>query len=434
MTGHTDFPEPAGEAPRFVLPPRPADRQTAVGWRYWREIRHSFVPAPRLTREEAEALMPHEQALYELHREATNSNFPLQETPMSQAVARVMRSRLRKGALKHMPTTRRGLLINGGGCQGKTETAAEVAAAFEDSWLELHHHFNPDAVPGTRDLHIPVAYVQTPVTAKPKSLCKAILDFYGADHKNMDLPALIRAVRRHVHAHGTRAILLDDITRLKLHRLDDQDVFDLIKGFMDMSATLVLIGVDIVGSGLLRGAVQDPLTGDWILPNRPGGQASQSAETQHQRRFTMVHLGPFPYETAEDRAAFRSHLKGIEDHLRLFDAFPGMLTGGDMPDYLHQRTGGVVGLLECLIEDGVEMAIETGLERLTIESLNQIAISVEGLPGRDAAAGEVPVLPDQPPARERKKRPRNRVFDDQGPQPATGTDRHRPGVRKDATA
>ncbi len=109
------------------------------------------------------------------------------------ALARVMRSRLRKEAFKQAPTTRRGLIINGGGCQGKTETACEVAAAFEDSWLELHH-LNPDAIPGTRDLHIPVAYVQTPVTAKPKSTCKAILDFYGADHKNMDLPALIRGL------------------------------------------------------------------------------------------------------------------------------------------------------------------------------------------------------------------------------------------------
>jgi hypothetical protein len=406
---------------RFILPPPPADRQTAEGWRRWRLTRHAFVPAPRLTRREFEELSEREQALYELHREATHSNFPLQETPMSQAIARVMRSRLRKGAFKQAPTTRRGLIINGGGCQGKTETACEVAAAFEDSWLELHHHLNPDAIPGTRDLHIPVAYVQTPVTAKPKSTCKAILDFYGADHKNMDLPALIRAVRRHVHAHGTRAILLDDITRLKLHRLDDQDVFDLLKGFMDMSATLVLIGVDILGSGLLRGAVQDPRTGDWVLPNEPGGRVSEGAETQHQRRFTMVHLGPFPYDTPEDMAFFLRHLKGIENHLRLFDAAPGMLTGGDMPEYLHDRTGGVVGLLECLIEDGVEAAVDSGEEKLSIDALDQLAISVEGLPNRDATAGEVPELPAQPPVRERKKRPRNKVFDDPGPA-ATGTD------------
>ena len=77
-------------------------------------------------------------------------------------------------------------MITGGGYQGKTETACEVAAAFEDQWLDLHHQLNPHAVPGTRDLYAPVAYVQTPVTATPKSVCEAILDFYGAPHAKHD--------------------------------------------------------------------------------------------------------------------------------------------------------------------------------------------------------------------------------------------------------
>ncbi|MFJ9032049.1 AAA family ATPase [Streptomyces sp. NPDC102274] len=393
--------------------PEPQDRQTAAGWQRWCHTRHCFVPARRLSREEFARLSPVEQEDYLLHRDVTNSNLPLQETPMSEAVSRVMRSRLRLGAFKIRPSTRRGLIINGGGCQGKTETACEVAAWLEEDWRARHHDTNPDALAGTRDLHIPVAYVQTPVTAKPKSTCKAILDFYGADHKGMDLPALIRAVRRHVHAHGTRAILLDDITRLKLHRRDDQDVFDMIKGFMDMSATLVLIGVDVPASGLLQGAVLDQKTGDWIMPAQHGAPVSQGERTQHLRRFTMVNLGPFPYETPKQMAAFLKHLKGIEDHICLFDAVPGMLTTG-MPEYLHDRTGGVVALLECLIEDTIELAIGNSHEELTIELMDQVAISVEGLPGRDASAGEIPELSPQP-AVPKPKRPRNSVFDDKGP-------------------
>jgi hypothetical protein len=114
-------------------------------------------------------------------------------------------------------------MITGGGYQGKTETACEIAAAFEDARLDLHHQLNPNTVPGTRDLHVPVAYVQTPVTAKPKSTCQSILDFFGADHKRMNLPQLTRAVRASLHDHGNRVLLLDDITRLKMHRTDDQD-------------------------------------------------------------------------------------------------------------------------------------------------------------------------------------------------------------------
>ena len=397
--------------------PEPRDRQTAEGWQQWCRTRNDFVPARQLSRAEFARLTPGEQEDYLFHRDLTNSNLPLQETPMSKAVTRVMSSRLRLGALKARPSTRRGLIINGGGCQGKTETACEVAAAFEESWRAMHGGRNPDAVAGTRDLNIPVAYIQTPVTAKPKSTCKAILDFCGADHKGMDLPGLIRAVRRHVHAHGTRAILLDDITRLKLHRRDDQHVYDMLKGFMDMSATLVLIGVDVPGSGLLQGAVLDPLSRDWIMPAQPGSPVSQGEKTQHLRRFTMVNLGPFPYQTPQDMAAFLAHLKGIEEHICLFDAFPGMLTGGDMPEYLHDRTGGVVGLLECLVEDAIELAIDSGRELLTAALMDQVAISVEGLPGRDATSGEVPELPPQPGSSENRKRPRNRVFDDKGPRP-----------------
>ena len=137
---------------------------------------------------------------------------------MSAAVCRVMWSRVQNNALKHKPTTRAGLMINGGGYQGKTETACEVAAAFEEQWLALHDELNPHAVPGTRDLHATVAYVQTPVTATPKSICEAILDFYGAPHKGMTLAQLVHAVRGSLYDHATKVLILDDITRPRMHR------------------------------------------------------------------------------------------------------------------------------------------------------------------------------------------------------------------------
>jgi hypothetical protein len=177
----------AGTAMRFVLPgPAPA-RETAVGWAHWRRTRHSFVPAPRLSLAQWRRLSPRRRTLHDLHRAATHANLPILETPMSGTVSRIMGSRIQTNALKHKPTTRAGLMINGGGYQGKTETACEVAAAFEDQWLALHQQINPDAVAGTRDLVVTVAYVPTPVTATPKSICEAILGFYGAPHRGMTL-------------------------------------------------------------------------------------------------------------------------------------------------------------------------------------------------------------------------------------------------------
>ncbi|WP_329138285.1 TniB family NTP-binding protein [Streptomyces sp. NBC_01476] len=133
---------------------------------------------------------------------------------MSRAVDRLLSARIRQNAFKARPATRAGVIVSGGGYRGRTETVCEIAAAFEDSWRELHRT-NPETIPGTRDAWVPVAYVQTPVTAKPKSACKAILDFHGAPTKRMDLPELVAQVAASLTDDGTKVLILDDITRLR---------------------------------------------------------------------------------------------------------------------------------------------------------------------------------------------------------------------------
>ncbi|MFF7656881.1 TniB family NTP-binding protein [Streptomyces sp. NPDC007983] len=315
------------------------------------------------------------------------------------------------------------------GYQGKTETACEIAAAFEDSWLELYQHVNPDALPGARDLYAPVAYVQTPVTAKPKSTSKAILNFYGAPTKNLDLPDLVHQVAASLNDHGTKALLLDDITRLRMHRADDQDALDLIRAFMSMHVTLILIGVDIPGSGLLREGRHDARTGQWVLPPSRHAKVHGLEATQTERRFDLVELDHFRYDTPPQITAWVQHLAGLEDQLRLMNAPPGMLTDGHMPEYLFERTHGVVGLLERLVEDGCQEAIDTGTECLTEPLLEGIALNLSSEPGRDPNAGEIPDVPATQAAataRQAAKRPaprrrgRNTVFDDQGPAAEAG--------------
>ncbi|MEW2426047.1 AAA family ATPase [Streptomyces nigra] len=156
-------------------------------------------------------------------------NLPLQETPMSLTVSRLVNRRMRNNALKQKPATRAGVMVTGWGYQGKTETVCEVAAGFEDAWLDMHHHLNPTAVASTWDLHAPVAYVQTPVTAKPKSTCQAVLDFFGAPTRSMNLTRLISQVTQSLHDHEVKALILDDIARLRMHRADDHDTLDLVR-------------------------------------------------------------------------------------------------------------------------------------------------------------------------------------------------------------
>ena len=210
-------------------------------------------------------MTPRQRRLHDLHRVATHSNLAIQETPMSAFVSRTMRSLIETGAFCQGPDTRPGLMINGGGCQGKTETACEALACYEDEWLALYAQ-NPSAAAGTLDLHVPAVYVRTPVRATPISLCQRILDFYGEPHKGMRLEDLLRTVKSAVFDHGTKAIVIDDVTRLKLHREADQDVLDLIRELMSLPVTLILVGVGIPKSGLLRDGRKDPRTGQWIFP------------------------------------------------------------------------------------------------------------------------------------------------------------------------
>jgi hypothetical protein len=122
-------------------------------------------------------------------------------------------------------------------------------------------------------------------------------------------------------------------------------------------------------------------------------------------------------------SAFLEHLAGIEDQLRLLRSSDGMLTAGNMPEYLFRRTHGIVGLLRRLIEDGCAKAISTGEERLTPELLAGTAIRLGNLADLDPEAGEVPPIPQdvQPPRPKRGKagkKHRNTVFDDHGGRPA----------------
>ncbi|GAA5076927.1 hypothetical protein [Streptomyces similanensis] len=41
-------------------------------------------------------------------------------------------------------------------------------------------------------LYSPVAYLQTPVTATPKSICVTILNFFKAPSRSLTLPQLVR--------------------------------------------------------------------------------------------------------------------------------------------------------------------------------------------------------------------------------------------------
>ncbi|WP_333761414.1 AAA family ATPase [Streptomyces sp. IBSBF 2390] len=396
------------------------DRTTWEGWERWCRTRKDFIPAPVLTAEQFARKTRRQRRIHNLYRLATHSSLPIEATPMSEKVAHAVRARVEEGAFSHKAGTRGGIMVNGDGAQGKTETVCEAMALFMEEWLRLNNYMNPDAMPGTRDLVAPVAYVRCPVRATPISTCQRILDFYGEDYKGMRLEDLVRTVKTAIVEHATKALVIDDITRLKLHREADQDVLDLIREMMSMPVTLVLIGVGIPTSGLLREGRRDAKTHEWVYPpvRDRGRSPNDHAASQHERRFQVVDLDPFRYSTPEQMEAWVTHLRGVEGHMRLLNDTAGMLTDGDMPEYLFGRTGGVVGVLEKLIQRGLRLAMEDESERLTKDLLNQFTITPGDMPDLDAASGEQPNIPPHEPRPKKKPRKRITVYDDIGPDAA----------------
>ncbi|MGP3683955.1 AAA family ATPase [Streptomyces sp. IBSNAI002] len=409
--------KPPRAAVASFLPGPPVDRTRVEGWQRWVRTRDLFVPAPVLSMEKYLQLTPRRRRIHDLHRLATHSSLPLQSTPMSEAVDWLVNARIEDGAYSHKAGIRTGVMVNGGGAQGKTETVCAALAAFEENWLEVNEYVNPEAMAGTRDLLAPVAYVRCPVQATPVSACQRILDFYGEDYKNMRQEDLIRTVNAAIYAHATKALVIDDITRLKLHRERDQDVLDLLLELMSMSVTLILVGVGIPTSGLLRRGTFDAVTKQWVIPpiRDRGRSPNPHAATQHERRFEMVDLQPFSYDTPGRITAWVNHLAALEKSLRLLHDTEGVLTSGSMPEYLFQRTNGVVGLLEKLVQRGCRVAIEEGSERLSKDLLSRCAVSPTDLPHLDADSGEQPLIPPVKPSPKKRQRSRNTVYDDAGP-------------------
>ncbi|MGP3632435.1 AAA family ATPase [Streptomyces sp. 24-1644] len=410
---------PRSRIAELILGSRPR-RDTLRGWQEYRRTRGELVPPPLLTPAQRRLLGETRRIDYDLYRRLTNANLPLQDTPMLTMVTQVINLSLNGNTLDKQDPTLPGVMVSGWGNHGKTATISSVAAQFEDSWLELHDFLNPAAIPGTADLHAPVVYVSLPVTATPKSVCETILNFFASEIRKMTLPQLLKQVADSLTDHGVKALIIDDVNRLRMHRADDQEVLDLIRTLMNLNVTLILAGVNIPGTGLLREAKWERASSQWVMPPLETTRVHGLEVTQTERRFELVELDRFRYTTDAEMQDFTNHLRGIEKHLRLLNARKGMLSSGDMPEYLMRRSDGVVGILGRLIKNGCQIAVDSGRETLDKALLDKVVIGRAAPAGQDAddtAPAPAPAPAKRPRSRA-KPRSRNTVFDDHGPQAA----------------
>jgi hypothetical protein len=112
-------------------------------------------------------------------------------------------------------------------------------------------------------------------------------------------------------------------------------------------ATFAYAGIDVERNGLLSGTRGEQIAG----------------------RFGMVRTAAFP------RGEYWTGLiSAIEESLRLHRHQPGALTG--LEEYLHRRTGGMIGSLLRLIRGAAIQAILDGTEKITRTALDSIGVDI----------------------------------------------------------
>ncbi|WNV74455.1 TniB family NTP-binding protein [Geodermatophilus sp. DSM 44513] len=377
-------------------PPPRQEITTLDGWQHYVEHREDYRAPALLTRADYDRLPEGHRGLYDMARETAIGNLPRHETPMGQALMNKIALTLRANTVNTAPGVRPGMFVSADAGLGKSTLVCEIAARFDEAQRQRAQFF--PSIAGNRDRWVPVAWLSIGSEVTINGLCRDLLGFYGeVPPKRAYGPELTARVRKVMVDCGTLLLVLDDITRLKMHREADQNAADFIRSLMETGATILGIGVDIPGSGLLN-----------------EGQASTRRRrllTQTRARFTVHSLGSFTDETGDAYTRWLSHLKAVEEDLPLLDKAPGMLTDGDTPAYLLRRTRGVVGTLTRLMTEASLAVLGqrptgpgTG-EYLTREILDYITLD-------DAAENQGLAEPTElsPRASARRTRPRNGAF------------------------
>jgi hypothetical protein len=141
---------------------------------------------------------------------------------------------------------------------------------------------------------------------------------------------------------------VDEIHNVSLATRSGAEASDMLKYFSErIRATFIYAGIDVERAGLLSGTRGEQIA--W--------------------RFGMIRTTAFPrgdYWTAL--------ISALEDGLRLHRHQPGALTG--LEEYLHRRTGGMIGSLLRLIRGAAIQAVLDGTEKITRATLDSIGVDI----------------------------------------------------------
>ena len=322
---------------------------TKEDWRVYAEAPRRPPPA-----EPAETSCLDEVVLedYNEARMVWNANPPTVRTPQVaralEVIEQVMASNYRDA-----DRLRGSVVLDAEPALGKTTIALQYARTFH---RRVIRRLGPRTVEGHQ--RVPVCYLSLSAGITLKGLNQKLLRFYGHPaaerHTRAELGSLAVDC---VHACQTQLIVIDDLHFVDFAHRDGQAVADHLKGLAsEMGASFIYVGVRLRERRFFdEGAIAR------------GGSTAQTA-----RRATRYEVVPFHLSSGAATRAWNDILTTFEDHLMLRRKTPGMLTRH--ASELHKRTQGHIGSLTNLIDRAAYLAIATGEETITTETLSDVVI------------------------------------------------------------
>ena len=307
---------------------------TLAGWR--RFVDSAPASFGLLAAGQWQALSGEQRSRYDEARINYHSELVVVATSTVREVAR--QGRLLAMLNRREISARRGLIVSGLPGTGKSTALKQLG--------RTHELMVRDRYPGTG--RIPVVYVTTPPRGSPRKLAMEFARFLGLPpaRRGQNTTDIADAVCQVLIDARTDLVLVDEIHNLNLATSAGEDMSDHLKYFTEhLPATFAYAGVDVERSGLFTGVRGRQIAG----------------------RCVLISTGPFPLQ-----AEWASLLATLDAALRLHRHQPGTLP--DLSNYLHQRTGGMIGSLSHLIRAGAITAILDGTEEITRTLLDGIPV------------------------------------------------------------
>jgi hypothetical protein len=351
--------------------PRAAHPRTKEAWREF----CARTPPPRPDPEHTPAV-PEYKAWPGERREEFNAvrhrchaNPPFIITPQVTRILELLRPKLLQGHYAQDGGYEYAV-FNGPAYCGKTTLLKMIGKQYE---LDARAAHLERAEPGLLKDWAPVVYVSASTGATARQLSQAIAKFLHVpvNHRNANKWMLTDPVLDALATSGTELLLLDDLHMLDKIRDGGQESNDHIKNLANHAA------VTIIGAGILLengNLFTDGRPPTIHPPTATGHRRGRGRAAQFGARFSDIqHLAPFDITTPTQQRAWMALVRQFEANLLLLDHPTDSLTR-DHWRYLHQRTSGYIGSLASLFKQAAHHAVDTGIERLEPDILDQLII------------------------------------------------------------